>query len=185
MKNKVINTGLHNSGNWNSGDWNSGNWNSGYRNSGNWNSGDGNSGHWNSGDGNLGDENSGNWNSGDRNSGDWNSGDWNSGFFNTGEPEYVEAFNRPCKLKDWLNAKKPKFLSFSLNKWVKETDMSDAEKEEFKDYKTSGGYLKQLSYKEAWREAWENKEDRDIKLLEALPNFDWEVFTEISGIEKP
>ena len=63
--------------------------------------------------------------------------------------------------------------------------MGKKEKEEFPTYKTQGGYLRKLTYKEAWKEAWNNKKEDELELLEALPNFDWEIFTEISGIEKP
>jgi hypothetical protein len=189
------NSGNRNSGNWNSGDWNSGDWNSGNRNSGDCNSGNCNSGYrnsgyrnsgdWNSGDRNSGDWNSGNRNSGDCNSGNCNSGDWNSGCFNTDEP-CARFFNRDSKVKlsefrqttAW-----PDFSDMQPCVWIEESIMTDDEKKEFPTYKTTGGYIKTLAYKEAWA-VWKRKTSKENweKVL-ALPNFSWEVFTSITGIE--
>ena len=169
------NSGDGNSGNWNSGDWNSddrnsGDSNSGYRNSGdrnsgNWNSGDrnsgdSNSGYRNSGDRNSGNWNSGNWNSGDRNSGDWNSGNWNSGnhhsgAFCTGKPETILVFNKPCALDEWRDAYKPDFL-----------------------YINPGN-----DYKAAFMKSWEEADPVDRERVRELPNFDADIFFEISGID--
>ena len=191
------NTGLFNSGDRNPGDWNSGDRNSGNRNSGDWNSGDRNSGNrnsgeWNSGYRNSGNMNSGDWNSGYRNSGDWNSGDWNSGdrnsgFFNSDTPKEINVFNKHCNRKIWDKCEKPMFIYFDLVTWIKENKMTDTEKENNPSYKTTGGYLKSLSYKKAWQEAYEdakNKDNWDIEYqkLINLPNFDKDVFFEITGI---
>ena len=191
------NSGDWNSGDWNSGDWNSGDWNSGNRNSGDWNSGDRNSGdrnsgNWNSGDRNSGNRNSGNWNSGDRNSGDWNSGnrnsgnwnsgDRNSGFFNTDSP-LVRIFNKetnvPCNDIDF-----PSFLYFDLTVWVSHDTATDEEKEVHKiDIETCGGFTKAISYKEAFRLAWDKAGKTEHNKLLKLPNWDNEIFKEISGID--
>ena len=196
------NSGNRNSGNRNSGDWNSGNRNSGNRNSGNrnsgnrnsgnrnsgdwnsgdWNSGNRNSGDWNSGNRNSGDWNSGNRNSGDWNSGDWNSGDWNSGFFNTNSP-LVRIFNKetnvPCNDIDF-----PSFLYFDLTVWVSHDTATDEEKEVHKiDIETCGGFTKAISYKEAFRLAWDKAGKTEHNKLLKLPNWDNEIFKEISGID--
>ena len=172
---------------WNSGDWNSGDWNSGDWNSGDWNSGNRNSGDWNSGDRNSGDRNSGNWNSGDRNSGNrnsgnWNSGDRNSGFFNTDSP-LVRIFNKetnvPCNDIDF-----PSFLYFDLTVWVSHDTATDEEKEVHKiDIETCGGFTKAISYKEAFRLAWDKAGKTEHNKLLKLPNWDNEIFKEISGID--
>ena len=181
------NSGDWNSGDWNSGDWNSGDWNSGDWNSGDWNSGNRNSGDWNSGDRNSGDRNSGNWNSGDRNSGNrnsgnWNSGDRNSGFFNTDSP-LVRIFNKetnvPCNDIDF-----PSFLYFDLTVWVSHDTATDEEKEVHKiDIETCGGFTKAISYKEAFRLAWDKAGKTEHNKLLKLPNWDNEIFKEISGID--
>jgi hypothetical protein len=192
------NTGYHNSGNRNSGNRNSGHRNSGYRNSGDCNSGNYNSGDWNSGYRNSGDRNSGNYNSGNHNSGhsntgfhnsgNWNSGDWNScggssGYFNSDEPKTIRVFNKPCDRKTWEDAIKPDFIHFDLCDWVPSNHMTDDEKNEHPEHETTGGYLKQYTYREAWKRAWETASDHDKRLLYSLPNFDPVVFEEISGID--
>ena len=156
----------------NSGNWNSGNWNSGNRNSGNWNSGNCNSGNWNSGD----------WNSGYWNSGDWNSGDWNSGYFNSDEP-LVRIFNKDTdKKREEINF--PSFLYFDLTVWVSHDTATDEEKEQHKtEIETCGGFLKTLEYKEAFRLAWDKAGKEEHKKLLDLPNWDNEIFKEISGID--
>jgi hypothetical protein len=203
------NTGYRNSGDWNSGDRNSGNsnsgdrnsgyrnsgdWNSGYRNSGDSNSGDRNSGYRNSGYRNSGNRNSGYSNSGysnsgDRNSGNSNSGDWNStdkeaGYFNSKQSKYIRVFNKKCKLEDWENYNKPRFIyNIILNEWIYWSNMSDEEKEEHPKAYVCEGYLKRYDYKEAWQNAYNKASKEDIELLKALPNFSSTVFKEITGIK--
>jgi len=167
------NAGNHNLGDWNSGDWNSGDRNSGDRNSGNSNSGNSNSGYKNSGD----------WNSGNKNSGDWNSSNLKTGYFNSNSPTTFDVFNVPTDMKLWSNSKKPTFIyNIALNIWVDFTNMSDDEKMTNPNANTNGGYHKQFSYKEAWKNAFDNRNEDDLRLLKALPNFNADVFEEISGI---
>ena len=183
---------LINSGDRNSGDWNSGNLNSGNRNSGNRNSGDRNSGNWNSGDRNSGDLNSGNLNSGNRNSGDlnsgdlnsgnWNSGDWNSGFFNSDEP-CVRMFNKMTTYKR-KDIKIPFWCFFDLTVWVSHDTATEEEKTEHKaEIEICGGFLKTINYKDAWRIAWNKASIEERKELFDLPNWDNQVFKEITGID--
>ena len=166
----------------NSSDFNSGYWNSGNRNSGNWNSGNCNSGDFNSGYWNSGNCNSGNWNSGNWNSGNWNSGDFNSGYFNTDIPT-VRMFNKDTSIsREDINF--PSFLFFNLTQWVSHDTATDEEKiEHKKEMETSGGYLKSLEYKEAFRIAWDKATKEEHKKLLSLPNWDNEIFKEISGID--
>ena len=187
------NSGNRNSGNWNSGERNSGyrnsgyrnsgDWNSGYRNSGNWNSGDRNSGDRNSGERNFGDWNSGYQNSGNRNSGDWNSGDWNSGYMNSNTPRYINVFDKPCKVEEWDNAYKPDFLFFEITKWVPDLEMTQEEKDKNPSFQDNGGYLKVFDYKEAFKASWNNADKYDRVKVKQLPNFDKDIFFEISGID--
>ena len=166
-----------NSGDLNSGDWNSGNRNSGDRNSGNRNSGDHNSGNRNSGDWNSRNSNSGNWNSGD-----WNSGDRNIGFFNSNSP-LVRIFNKETNIsRDNINF--PSFLYFDLTVWVSHDTATDEEKEVHKiDIETCGGFLKTIPYKEAFRIAWDKASKEEHEKLLKLPNWNNEIFKEITGID--
>ena len=171
------NIGNRNSGDCNSGNRNSGDWNSGSCNSGSWNSGSWNSGSWNSGS-----CNSGSCNSGSCNSGSWNSGNWNSGFFNTDSP-LVRIFNKETNVpRDDIDF--PSFLSFGTTVWVSYDTATDEEKKEHKiDIETCGGFVKEISYKEAFRIAWDKANKEEHKKLLKLPNWNNKIFMEISGID--
>ena len=151
------NSGYRNSGDSNSGDSNSGDSNSGDSNSGSSNSGDRNSGSRNSGYYNSGYANSGDCNSGSRNSGSYNSGSNNSGYFNSNIPTVVRVFNKECARAIWYQASKPSFFN--------KLDIVNN------------------SYKKAWQEAYKGATKEDKDLLQALPNFDAEIFEEITGIK--
>ena len=186
------NSGNRNSGNRNSGNRNSGDCNSGNRNSGNRNSGDCNSGDWNSGDWNSGDWNSGDWNSGDWNSGDWNSGDWNkcsfsNGCFNTVSPK-IYLFNKPSEwtYQDWLNSEARYLLNQipgDVLEYIYLSDMTDEEKAEHPEAETTGGYLKILDNSECAVIWWRGLSDRQKAVITAIPNFDKEIFKQITGID--
>lgn len=186
------NSGQHNSGDYNSGHRNSGDYNSGHRNSGNFNSGDSNSGKYNSGNSNsgncnsgnsnLGDCNSGNsnlgisnsgyyndghsnsgsYNRGNRNSGDHNLGDYNSGIFNSITPKTINVFNRPADRESALKALDK--IRPTVNRL-----------REFIRYE-------EITLTEAWAKAIAEAPDSQIKAIKAIPNFDAEVFFEITGV---
>lgn len=178
----------------NLGKCNTGFWNTGYRNTGNCNTGNWNTGYWNTGNWNTGYRNTGNWNTGRWNTGYWNTGSYNtcnhsSGMFNTKEqPLYL--FNKPTDFtwEEFKNIFPNEYnllfsTSFPLTEWICENNMSDKEKEENPEYKTTGGYLKKRTYHEAWRIIWDSwtKEQQDS--IKKLPNFDKDIFKEITGIE--
>ena len=191
-----LNSGYLNSGNRNSGDRNSGYRNSGDRNSGNRNSGDLNSGYRNSGDLNSGDLNSGylnsgNRNSGDRNSGDRNSGDLNSGYRNSGvfcnkkREDTVPFFNKESDMTwdEWYNHDAYcASRRLETTKWIYWDDMTDKEKANNEKAYVCGGYLKVYEYKEAWKNLWDTLDDDEKETFRTLPNFDPDVFEDITGI---
>ncbi len=188
----LCNSGNCNSGNWNSGNCNSGDWNSGNRNSGDWNSGNRNSGDCNSGNRNSGNRNSGDWNSGNRNSGDCNSGDWNkcsfsNGCFNTVSPK-IYLFNKPSEwtYEDWLNSKARYLLNQipgDVLEYIYLSDMTDEEKAAHPEAETTGGYLKILDNSECAVIWWCGLSDRQKAVITAIPNFDKEIFKQITGID--
>jgi hypothetical protein len=189
---EIVNTGKGCTGLCNSGDCNSGNCNSGNCNSGNCNSGDWNSGNWNSGNRNSGNCNSGDWNSGDCNSGDCNSGDWNkcsfsNGCFNTVSPK-IYLFNKPSELtyEDWLNSKARYLLNQipgDVLEYIYLSDMTDEEKAAHPEAETTGGYLKILDNSECAVIWWCGLSDRQKAVITAIPNFDKEIFKQITGID--
>ena len=175
---ELVNSGKGCTGKGNSGDCNSGDCNSGNRNSGNRNSGD-----WNSGDCNSGDCNSGN-----RNSGDWNKTNYATGCFNT-EETTIMIFNKPSDMKlcDWRGCNARYILSrmpFDNLVWVDFSGMTDAEKEQNPNAETTGGYLKgkrvTQEQKQKWYDALSEDDKNEIK---SLPNFDADIFEEITGID--
>ena len=175
-KNKDSNSGNHNSGNWNSGNWNSGDWNSG----------DSNSGYRNSGDWNSDNHNSGNWNSGNWNSGNWNSGNWNSGYLNIDKP-LLRIFGKETNFKlgdigDKL--KFPDYFYFNLAEWVEISEMTEEEKKKYPHYSVTTGFLRVFKYKEAWKKSFDKAIKKDVALTLEIPNFDYKMFEEISGITK-
>jgi len=65
--------------------------------------------------------------------------------------------------------------------------MLPEEKKQHPEYVTTGGYLKEYAYKEAFRKSFEEAKrlpdwPEQLKRLKALPNFDAKIFEEISGI---
>ena len=78
----------------------------------------------------------------------------------------------------------PSWCYFDLTVWVSHDTATDKEKEEHKkEMETCGGYLKTLEYKEAWRIAWDKASKEEHKELLKLPNWNNEVFKEITGID--
>lgn len=150
------------------------------------NVGKGNTGLRNSGDRNSGSWNSGSWNSGDCNSGSWNSGDYNAGFFNTVSPPLL-LFNKPTNLSrfDVLTTAGVSVLNarFRTNWWIPSEEMTEKEKEEHPEHETLGGFLKKVDYKTACAIMWENLDDEEKQAVKEIPNFDAEIFKEITGIE--
>ena len=61
--------------------------------------------------------------------------------------------------------------------------MTDEQKKEDPDFLVRGGQLQTKEYKQAWREAYDAATPDDIELLRALPNFDADVFEELTGIQ--
>ena len=175
---------LCNSGYSNSGYSNSGNRNSGDNNLGDNNSGDYNSGNRNSGYSNSGNRNSGNHNSGHHNSGDCNSGNYNSGLFNTKEHNmYCFDILSDMKRDDWeYHPARYASFKFNLISFIGFDVMTEEEKKNFPEYKTIGGYLKTNNYKTACEIWWGKLNQKEKDSFKTLPNFNADIFYEITGI---
>ena len=154
----LVNTGEDNTGKENTGYWNAGNWNAGNRNTGN------------------------------RNTGDWNTIDFSTGCFNT-LPETIRLFNKPSDwtYQKWLSSKARFVMNdcpYTKTIWIDSDSMTDSEKEENPTWECTGGYLKTIEVtnkdKQAW---WDNLSDLNKESVKSLPNFDKEIFKEITGIE--
>jgi hypothetical protein len=143
-----------------------------------------NVGDWNVGDMNVGDMNVGYMNVGDWNVGDWNVGKYHIGYFNTVELTF-SMFNKDTgKKKEDLDFDLPSFLYFDLTVWVSHDTATDEEKKAHKqEIEVCGGFLKKLDYKEAFRISWNKASLEEHKKLLALPNWNNDIFWEISGID--
>ena len=183
---KLVNSGNCNSGNYNSGNYNSGDCNSGNCNSGDCNSGNYNSGNYNSGNRNSGDCNSGNYNSGNCNSGDWNKCNFSNGCFNTGISK-IYMFDKisDWTYSDWFKSRARHILSgmpYRLD-YIYLEDMTEKEIKNHPEAEVTGGYLKQMDYDEKVKEWWKSLTDKDKNCIKSLPNFDPDIFKEITGID--
>ena len=191
----MVNTGKNCTGFRNTGDWNTGYSNTGDRNTGDWNTGNWNTGDWNTGDCNTGDRNTGDWNTGDWNTGDWNTGDWNTGNWNTGCFNTVEQkiflFNKlsDWTMKDWKNSEARSIfydIRISPVQKINKKDMTEKEKEQHPEYQTTGFYLKELRSEKVAEERqkyWNQLSQKQKDIVMAIPNFDKEIFKEITGID--
>ena len=161
--------------------------NSGNRNSGDWNSGDCNSGNCNSGNRNSGDWNSGNRNSGNRNSGDWNKTSFSNGCFNTVSPK-IYMFNKPTDwtFEQWFNCR-ARYLLNQIDdcplEYIWFDSMTDEEKAAHPEAETTGGYLKERTTADNARKWWAGLSADDRNIIFSLPNFDAEIFKEITGVD--
>lgn len=168
---RIVNIGKNCTGRCNTGDWNTGNRNTGNRNTGDWNTGD---------------CNTGDWNTGDRNTGDWNKSSFNTGCFNT-EEQKILLFNKPSDMtyRDWYESDARWLLNQipkDVVEWIWSDNMTDEEKEQHPEYKTTDGYLKVLDESECGQIWWGSLSDRQKNIIKAIPNFDAEIFFQCTGI---
>ena len=127
------------------------------------NIGKNNTGLGNSGNFNSGHYNSGNFNSGHYNSGNFNSGYYNSGLFNVDEPS-CRIFGKDSGLT-YTQLLKNNMVPF-INLMLRDTNG------------------KQIDYKVAWANWWNNaNNEKEKRKILALPNFDANIFEEITGIK--
>jgi hypothetical protein len=131
------------------------------------------------------------FNAGKENCGDYNSGDYNSGYRNSGvfctrkRKDFIHLFNRESSMTwdDWYDhpARKAS-MRLRITEWVSSDKMTESEKESHPKASVCGGYLKTYDYKEAWANLWEELTEEERESFKTLPNFDAEVFKEITGI---
>jgi len=158
------NTGDRNTGDRNTGISNTGDSNTGDRNTGIRNTGIRNTGNRNTGDRNTGDRNTGNRNTGDRNTGNWNTGDCNTGSFNTKKPKYTQLFNKNILTTRYEKISFPDWLYFEL--------------------KITEGLTNKQNYKISFINSFEKATKEELLATTKLPNFNYKIFEEISGITK-
>ena len=134
----------------------------------------------------TGDCNSGNRNTGDCNTGDWNKTCFSNGCFNTESPK-IFLFNKPSNwtYQDWLNSDARYILMdcpSNVLAWVWDDDMTDEEKEQHPEYSVTGGFLKHIEKETGRQMWWDGLLDRQKDIVMQLPNFDKDIFKDITGI---
>lgn len=96
-------------------------------------------------------------------------------------------FNKPSNWteQDFLNSKAHSLLcEVDTKLWVPEHAMSDEEKSQHKGWKTAEGFYRDIPFKQAFTDKWRNWSAENREAFTSLPNFDWQVFTDITGVEK-
>lgn len=120
-----------------------------------------------------------------QNTGDWNSTNYSTGFFNSVE-QNIFLFNKPTSMsRDKIcSLKGIQILNWNFENswWIYSVNMSDDEKKSNPTYETTGGYLKTVDFKTACKMMWENLSENERQEVMKLPNFDSNIFYEITGI---
>jgi hypothetical protein len=97
-------------------------------------------------------------------------------------------FNKPSNwtLEDWKCSRARNLLKKIPThglQWVSADKMTDGEKEQHPEYKTTGGYLIEFDESKRSQNWWNHLPDLDKDTIKSLPNFDADIFKEITGID--
>ena len=84
---------------------------------------------------------------------------------------------------DKVYGSQPKF-KFPVSVWKDKKEMTEQEIKDNSICNQIGGYLKVLSYKDAWAEGWKTVSNEFKDWVKSLPNFDAELFERITGIKE-
>ena len=186
----ALNCGEGNTGASNAGHRNSGFENAGKRNTGSYNAGNFNAGYYNAGHCNTGNYNVGRYNSGNYNVGEYNTSFYCVGAFNT-EERPIYLFNKPSDwtYEDWIDSDARSIIrSITLmpTAWTDFEDMTEKEKEYYPTAEAYDGYLHR-NYENACKDfavrKWKELPQKDKDIVLAIPNFDADIFLEITGID--
>lgn len=168
----INNFGVKNYGKNNIGNNNYGNNNIGDGNKGHYNVGSLNTGNHNTGNYNIGYDNSGNCNIGNNNTGNCNKTSYSTGYFNT-EEQPIYMFNKPTKLRPFM---------------IHELEGMELVQRLMTCYDLYSYYNKNTIYssycKKLRNKAWHcTFTEKQKEAVLSLPNFDAEIFKEITGID--
>ena len=67
--------------------------------------------------------------------------------------------------------------------WIWSSDMTGEEKEAHPEHETTGGYLKVLDESDCAQIWWDGLSQIEKRIIRSIPNFDKEIFSEITGIK--
>ena len=97
-------------------------------------------------------------------------------------------FNKPSDwtFRDWINSDARCLLNRikkDVVEWIDFCNMTDEEKKNHPEAKTTGGYLKVLDESESAQIWWDGLTEYNRNVIKALPNFDKEIFEQIVGVK--
>ena len=111
-------------------------------------------------------------------------GEGSSELKGAGYQKSYQIFNQQVDSSKWNRVKKAlPDIKLPLNVWVDKKDMTDDEKDDNSVYKEIGGFLRTLSYKDAWKKWWEDSKKSEREAISGLKYFDQKVFFGITGID--
>ena len=100
-----------------------------------------------------------------------------------GYQKNYRIFNKDVEKSEWEKIKNSiPYIELPLTHWIEEKEMTVQEKKDKPVYKEIGGYLKIISYEDAWKQWWNNAKEEDRKKILAIPQFDPMIFKEITGL---
>ena len=188
-------TGYRSTGSWSTGgrsigDRSTGHRSTGYGSTGSWSTGHRSTGNRSMGNGSTGHRSTGYKSTGDKSTGHKSTGDWSTSNFSTGHFSTDDAsptfFDLPFD-GTWEEAEAlVPHIELKLGTyWVDAADMTDAEKADHPEHKTTSGYLAMYNhtFHEAFRLAWDDLGAAGRQRFLDLPNFDAEKFLKITGVD--
>lgn len=93
-------------------------------------------------------------------------------------------FNVQVTKDEWDKAQKSlPNIKVNHTYWVDKEDMTKNEKDNHQAHKGTGGYLKRISYEEAWANWWSEAKQSDKQAILDLSHFNAEIFKGITGID--
>lgn len=99
-----------------------------------------------------------------------------------GYQKNLQIFNKDVTEEEYQSAKSSlnvKNFKLPIAKWI---DAKEIEKPTTTQ-KQLGGYLKVLSYQDAWKEMWNGLSSEDKNFFKKFKNFDAEIFEKITSIK--
>ena len=107
--------------------------------------------------------------------------------FNTEKNPKIKIFDKDSDwtFEEWIESEARFIMNscpYTYSDFINESDMTEEEKENHPEYKTTGGYTKTFVATKEDKEKWWNELDEDKKdIIKALPNFDFAKFRQCVG----
>ena len=116
--------------------------------------------------------------------------DFSNGCFNTNtEEKEIYMFNKPSgwTFRDWTRSEAHRLLISlfcdSAIELIRYEKMTSGEKEQHPEAEITGGYLKIPDKTHCAHKWWDSLSLRERLVIKSIPNFDKEIFKEITGVD--